>query len=87
MGVLVSDNLKPSAQSAKAAKTAGAILGQLRQTETTFISLDKQYVMTHRNWPARHGIHAGTSSVYVKTSKWSQDWLVMCTRRDHGSRV
>jgi ribonuclease P/MRP protein subunit RPP40 len=50
--VLVSDTLKPSAQCAKAAKTASQVLGQLSRAfhyrdRFTFVGLYKQYVLPH----------------------------------------
>jgi ribonuclease P/MRP protein subunit RPP40 len=52
IGVLVSDNLKLSAQCAKAARTAGQVLGQLSRAfhyrdRFTFIRLYKQCVLPH----------------------------------------
>jgi hypothetical protein len=52
IGVLVSDNLKPSEQCAKAAKTAAQVLGQLTRAfhyrdRFTFVGLYKLYVLPH----------------------------------------
>jgi hypothetical protein len=52
IGVIVSDTLKPSAQCAKAARTASVVLGQITRAfhyrdRHTFISLYKQYVLPH----------------------------------------
>ena len=51
IGVVVSDSLKPSAQCAKAAKKANAILGQMSRAfhyrDETFVSLYKTYVRHH----------------------------------------
>jgi hypothetical protein len=52
LGVIVTDNLKPSAQCAKAAKTAQFVLGQITRSfryrdGKVFIQLYKQYVRPH----------------------------------------
>jgi hypothetical protein len=52
IGVMVADNLKPSAQCAKAARTAQSVLGQLTRAfhyrdRHIFIRLYKQYVRPH----------------------------------------
>lgn len=52
IGVLVSNNLKPSAQCSKAATTAGCILGQIARSfhyrdRHIFMRLYKQYVLPH----------------------------------------
>ncbi len=52
VGVLVSSNLKPSAQCAKAAKTAALVLGQIARAfhfrdRNIFVNLYKQYVRPH----------------------------------------
>jgi Reverse transcriptase (RNA-dependent DNA polymerase)/Endonuclease-reverse transcriptase len=52
LGVIVSDNLKPAAQCAKAAKTAQTVLGQITRAfqyrdRTIFPQLYKQYVRPH----------------------------------------
>jgi hypothetical protein len=51
LGVIMSDNLKPAAQCAKAAKTAQTVLGQISRAfqyrdRTVFMQLYKQYVPT-----------------------------------------
>jgi hypothetical protein len=48
IGVIISDNLKPAAQSAKAARTAPAVLGQITHVfryrdKSVFLQLYKQY--------------------------------------------
>ena len=52
IGVLVSSNMKPSKQCQKAARTAGAVLGQISRAfhyrdRCTFLKLYKQYVRPH----------------------------------------
>ena len=52
IGVMISANLKPAAQCAKAAKTAQAVLGQLARAfyyrhRHVFMRLYKQYVRPH----------------------------------------
>jgi hypothetical protein len=52
LGVIVSDNLKPAAQCAKAAKTAMTVLGQISRAfqyrdRAVFMQLYKQYVRPH----------------------------------------
>jgi hypothetical protein len=52
IGVTVSSNLRPGAQCAKAARTAGAVLAQISKAfhyrdRYTFINLYKQYVRPH----------------------------------------
>ncbi len=52
IGVMISENLKPAAQCAKAAKTAQGVLGQLTQAfhyrdRHVFMRLYKQYVRPH----------------------------------------
>jgi hypothetical protein len=52
LGVIVSDTLKPTAQCAKAAKTALSVLGQITRAfryrdKRTFVQLYKQYVRPH----------------------------------------
>jgi hypothetical protein len=52
LGVVVTDTLKPSAQCAKAAKTATSVLGQITRAfryrdRATFVQLYKQYVRPH----------------------------------------
>ena len=52
IGVLIKDNLKPSLQCAKAAKTANAVLGQISRAvsyrdKVTFLKLFRTYVRPH----------------------------------------
>jgi hypothetical protein len=52
LGVIISDNLKPAAQCAKAAKRAQTVLGQISRAflyrdRTVFMQLYKQYVRPH----------------------------------------
>jgi Reverse transcriptase (RNA-dependent DNA polymerase) len=52
IGVIISDNLKPAAQCAKAARTAQAVLGQITRAfryrdKSVFLQLYKQYVRPH----------------------------------------
>jgi hypothetical protein len=52
LGVTITDNLKPTAQCARAAKTAQAVLGQITRAfqyrdKRTFVQLYKQYVRPH----------------------------------------
>ncbi len=57
VGVIVSSNLKPAAQCAKAAKTAGLVLGQITRAfhyrdRHIFVRLYKQYVLPHLEFSA-----------------------------------
>jgi hypothetical protein len=52
IGVIISDNLKPAAQCAKAARTAQTVLGQITRAfkyrdKSVFLQLYKQYVRPH----------------------------------------
>ena len=52
LGVIMSKNLKPAAQCAKAAKTTQVVLGQISRSfqyrdKLTFVQLYKQYVRPH----------------------------------------
>jgi ribonucleases P/MRP protein subunit RPP40 len=52
IGVIISDNLKPAAQCAKAARTTQAVLGQITRAfryrdKSVFLQLYKQYVRPH----------------------------------------
>jgi ribonucleases P/MRP protein subunit RPP40 len=58
LGVIISDSLKPSAQCAKAAKTAQTMLGQITRAfqyrdRKTFMQLYKQYVRPHLEFPVQ----------------------------------
>jgi ribonucleases P/MRP protein subunit RPP40 len=71
LGVLISDTLKPSAQRARAARTAQAVLGQIicafqYRDKRAFIQLYKQHVRPHLEFAIQAWSHCLQSDNDVK---------------------
>jgi hypothetical protein len=94
LGVLITDNLKPSAQCAQAAKTAQSVLGQIARAfgyrdRRVFLQLYKQYVRPHLEFAVQAWSpwHQADKEVLEKVQKRAVAMVSGLVSRDYEDRL